>query len=269
MASPPKASPYHSESLTRGLLVIRAFDRDRPRLRPIEVATRAGISRAAARRYLLTLQDLGYVGSEGDVFYLRPRLLDLGFSYLNSIGVEDIVQPVLNRISEQTEASSSFAVLDQNQVLFIARAPSKGIVQVATRIGGRVAAHATSLGQVLLAGLVPAELDAYFAESKLERFTKRTVTEEKALRHKLDRIRSDGYALTNSEQLEGLFAVGVPVHNHRGDVVAAVNINMYPASADKIKAAKEHVPLLQKEVRELESVMQTHNLSGLWPRINY
>ena len=266
MASKPKASPYHSESLTRGLLVIRAFDRDRPRLRPIEVAIRAGISRAAARRYLLTLQDLGYVGSEGDIFYLRPRLLDLGFSYLNSIGVEDIVQPVLNRISEQTEASSSFAVLDQNQVLFIARAPSKGIFQVATRIGGRVAAHATSLGQVLLAGLAPSELDAYLAESKREAFTKRTITEAKALRRKLDRIRSDGYAFTNSEQLEGLFAVGVPVHNHRGEVVAAVNINMYPASIDKIKVAKEHVAILHKEVRELESAMQTHNMTAAFGR---
>lgn len=260
MASGPKASAYHSESLARGLLVIRAFDRDRPRLRPIEVANRAGISRAAARRYLLTLQDLGYVGSEGDAFYLRPRLLDLGFSYLSSIGVEDIVQPVLNRISELTGASSSFAVLDQNEVVFIARAPSKGIFQVATRIGGRVAAHATSLGQVLLAGLPPAELDIYLAESKREAFTKRTITEAKALQRKLARIRSDGYALTNSEQLEGLFAIGVPVHNRRGEVVAAVNINVYPASADKIKTAKGQIAVLEIEVRQLESALQAQNV---------
>jgi IclR family pca regulon transcriptional regulator len=269
MASKPKVGAYYSESLARGLLVIQAFDGDSPRLRPIEVANRTGISRAAARRYLLTLQDLGYVGSENDIFYLRPRLLNLGFSYLSSIGVEDIVQPVLNRISEQTEASSSFAVLDQNEVLFIARAPSKGIFQVATRIGGRVPAHATSLGQVLLAGLAPDALDDYMAKSERIAFTKRTVTDANALRRKLDRARSDGFALNHSEQFEGIVAVAVPVHNHRGEVVAAVNINMYPANADKIRVAKEHVAILRKEVRELELAIQTHNVTGALSRGPY
>jgi IclR family pca regulon transcriptional regulator len=259
MGSRQRGSTYHSESLARGLLVIRAFGHDFPRLRAIDVAKRTGLSRAAARRYLLTLQDLGYVGSETDVFYLRPRLLDLGFSYLSSIGVEDIVQPVLSRISEKTQASSTFAVLDRDEVVFVARAPSKGIFMLATSIGGRVAAHATTLGQVLLAAMAPEELDRYLAESKRVAFTKRTITDAGALRQKLDRVRAEGYALSHSEQFEGIVAVAVPVHNQRGEVVAAVNINMYPANASKIKVAKKHVAILREEVRELEAAMQAQN----------
>jgi IclR family pca regulon transcriptional regulator len=253
-----QGSPYHSESLARGLLVIRAFGHDCPRLRAIEVAKRTGLSRAAARRYLLTLQDLGYVGCDADVFYLRPRLLDLGFSYLSSIGVEDIVQPVLNRISEKTQASSTFAVLDRDEVVFVARAPSKGIFMLATSVGGRVAAHATTLGQVLLAAMPPAELDRYLAESKRVAFTKWTITDAKALRRKLERVRAEGCAVSHSEQFEGIVAAAVPVHNQRGEVIAAVNINMYPANASKIKVARNYVGLLREEVRELETALQAH-----------
>ncbi len=253
------SSSYRSESLARGLLVIRAFGHDFPRLRAIDVAKRTGLSRAAARRYLLTLQDLGYVDSEDDVFYLRPRLLDLGFSYLSSIGVEDIVQPVLGRISEKTQASSTFAVLDRDEVVFVARAPSKGIFMLATSIGGRVAAHATTLGQVLLAAMPQADLDRYLAETKRVAFTKWTITDADALRRKLDRVRTEGYALSHSEQFEGIVAVAVPVHNQRGEVVAAVNLNMYRANASKIKVAKQHVAILREEVRELELAMQAHN----------
>lgn len=254
-----QSRPYHSESLARGLMVIRAFGHDFPRLRAADVAKSTGLSRAAARRYLLTLQDLGYVGSDGDVFYLRPRLLDLGFSYLTSIGVEDVVQPVLNRISEKTQASSTFAVLDRDEVVFVARAPSKGIFMLATSIGGRVAAHATSLGQVLLAAMPPAELDRYLAESKRIAFTKWTITGARELRRKLERVRADGYAITHSEQVEGIVAVAVPVHNQRGDVVAAVNINMYPANVRKIRVARKHVATLLEEVCELEAGLQAHD----------
>ncbi len=253
-----QGSPYHSESLARGLLVIRAFGHDFPRLRAIEVAKRTGLSRAAARRYLLTLQDLGYVGCDADVFYLRPRLLDLGFSYLSSIGVEDIVQPVLNRVSEKTQASSTFAVLDRDEVVFVARAPSKGIFMLATSVGGRVAAHATTLAQVLFAAMPPAELDRYLAESKRVAFTKWTITEAKALRRKLDRVRAEGCAVSHSEQFEGIVAAAVPVRNQRGEVIAAVNINMYPANASKIKVARNYVGLLREEVRELETALQAH-----------
>jgi IclR family pca regulon transcriptional regulator len=253
-----EARSYHSESLARGLMVIRAFGRDHPRLRAIDVAKRTGLNRAAARRYLLTLQDLGYVGSEGDFFYLRPRLLDLGFSYMTSIGVEDIVQPVLSRISERTQASSTFAVLDRDEVVFVARAPSKGVLMLATSIGGRVAAHATTLGQVLLAAMAPAELDRYLAESKRVAFTKWTITDADALRSKLDRIRIQGYALSNSEQVEGIVAVAVPVRNQREETVGAVNINLYPANSEKMKVARKHVGILREEVGEMEKALRAH-----------
>jgi IclR family pca regulon transcriptional regulator len=259
MDSEQQSRPYHSESLARGLMVIRAFDHDFPRLRAADVAKRTGLSRAAARRYLLTLQDLGYVGSEGDLFYLRPRLLDLGFSYLSSIGVERAVQPVLSRISERTHASSTFAVLDRDEVVFVARAPSKGIFMLATSIGGRVPAHATTLGQVLLAALPPAELERYLAESERIAFTARTITDADALRRRLAQVRAEDYAISYSEQAEGIVAAAVPVHNQRGEVVAAVNINMYPANASKLRVVRRHLPVLREEVRELERALQAHD----------
>lgn len=260
-----ESRPYHSESLARGLMVIRAFNHDSPRLRAADVARRTGLSRAAARRYLLTLQDLGYVGSDGDLFFLRPRLLDLGFSYLSSIGVERAVQPVLSRISERTHASSTFAVLDRDEVVFVARAPSKGIFMLATSIGGRVAAHATTLGQVLLAAMPPAELDRYLAESERVAFTSRTITDADALRRRLAQVRTDGHAIGYSEQADGIVAASVPVHNQRGEVVAAVNINMYPANASKLRTARRLLPILREEVRELERALQAHDYFATRP----
>lgn len=262
MVSQVKGGSYHSESLARGLMVIRAFDHKRPRLRAIDVADCIGISRAAARRFLLTLRDLGYVGSEDDVFFLQPRLLELGFSYLSSMGIEEIVQPTLDRISDQTEASSSYAVLDQFDVVFVARASTKGFFQIATHIGGRVAAHATSLGQVLLAGLSAKQLDYYLKNSKREAYTEKTVTSVAALRRKLDEVRAEGFALCCSERVEGIVAVAVPIFNRRKEVTGAININLYPANAGQVKNAKQHVEILRKEVHELEVAMQAHELNG-------
>jgi IclR family pca regulon transcriptional regulator len=249
---------YRSESLARGLQVIRAFGHDGPRLRIADVARRTGLSRAAARRYLLTLCDLGYIGSEGDVFFLRPRLLDLGFSYLASIGVGEIVQPVLNLLSERTNASSTFAVLDSGEVVSVARAPSREIFQLMTSVGARMPAHATTLGQVLLAGLAPADLDRYLAESERVAFTKRTVTDAAELRRKLAGIRKNGYAVSRGEHVEGILAIAVPVHDRRGDVIAAVNINMYPAPTKAASAVTKHVPLLRESVGQLEAALHVH-----------
>lgn len=249
---------WYSQSLARGLLVIQAFGRDTPRLRMADVARRTGLTRAAARRYLLTLQDLGYLASEDNAFYLQPRLLSLGFSYLWSLDVEHFVQPVLNAIADRTGASSTFAVLDNDEVVFVARAPSKGIFRLATSIGGRIPAHATSLGYVLLAGLAPAELDDYLANSKRAAFAKSTITDADRLRRKLQRVRADGYAIATGEYGEGLVAVAVPVRDGKGRVVAAVNVNMYPAISSKIKIAKNHVPRLRAAAQEIEAAIANH-----------
>ena len=247
---------WYSESLARGLRVIQAFGHDHPRLRMSEVAKRTGLTRAAARRYLLTLQDLGYIASDGDTFYLRPRLLDLGFSYLSSIGVEQIIQPILRDIAEKTHASSTFGVLDHHDVVFVARAPSKGIFRLSTSIGGRAPAHATSLGQVLLAGLPPDEVDRYLSESTRIAFTKATIVEADQLRRRLQRVQADGFAIANGEQAEGVIAVALPVHSQTGDVIAAVNINMYPANSAKLRLARRHVAVLRGAVSEMEAALQ-------------
>jgi IclR family pca regulon transcriptional regulator len=249
---------WYSESLARGLRVIQAFDRAAPRLRMAEVARRAGLTRAAARRYLLTLQDLGYVASEGDMFYLRPRLLSLGFSYLSSINVEELVQPVLNELAERTGASATFAVLDSHDVVSVARAPSKGIFMLANSIGGRLPAHATSLGHVLLAGLPADELERYLAQSRRAACTKSTTIDAARLRRRLQRVRADGLALVNGEYAEGLVAVAVPVGNAKGEVVAAINVNFYPASPAKVKLAKTHIAALRAAAREIETAIRTH-----------
>ena len=162
--SPTQRPAHYSESLARGLQVLRAFDRDAPRLRVRDVAERSGLNRAAARRFLLTLRDLGYVASENDIYFLRPRVLDLGYSYLSSANIRGIVQPLLDELAERTRDATTLAVLDETEALIIARA-CKRPFDLAIGSGSRLPLDKTALGHVLLAALPRGKLDSLFKRS--------------------------------------------------------------------------------------------------------
>jgi len=170
------------QSLDRGLAVIRAFGPDRERLSLSEVARATGLTRAATRRFLLTLVKLGYVRNDGREFSLRPRVLELGYAFLSGLAMPEIAAPHLEELVAKVRESSSISVLDGDHIVYVARVPTKRIMTVAISVGTRFPAYATSMGRVLLAGLSDQELDRYLAEADLDAFTARTVTDPDRLR---------------------------------------------------------------------------------------
>ncbi len=214
-----------STSLARGLRVIAAFDRDNDAMTLTEVARRSDMTRAAARRYLLTLCELGYVAGDGKYFRLTPRVLQLGFAFLTSMHLWERAQPFMEQLTEQVNESCSISVLEGDDIVYVARVPTKRIMSVALGIGSRLPAYCTSMGRVLLADLKPAELDAYFGRAQFLLLTPHTLTEPAALRSKLAEIRQNGFALVDQELEIGLRSIAVPIRNRTGRMLAAMNVS--------------------------------------------
>jgi IclR family pca regulon transcriptional regulator len=249
------------QSLARGLAVIRAFDAEHPELTLSEVARRADITRAAAGRFLRTLEQLGYVrGSAGPgvgrTFALTPRVLELGFSYLSALSIPEVVQPHLERLSREVDESVSAAVLDGGDIVYIARVPTRRIMSVRITIGTRFPAFATSMGRVLLAGMPEPALDLLLAASVRPSLTERTVTDADALRAELDRVRAQGWALIDGELEPGLRSVAVPLHDRRGAVVAAVNVST-SATRDTVEhVVEQYLPPLQRTAAAIDAELR-------------
>ncbi|GAA5036802.1 IclR family transcriptional regulator C-terminal domain-containing protein [Microbacterium fluvii] len=232
------------QSLARGLAVIRAFDGEHAELSLSDVARRADVPRAAARRFLRTLETLGYVRFDGKLFALTPRVLELGFSYLSALSLPEVVQPHLERLSREVDESVSAAVLDGTDIVYIARVPTRRIMSVRITIGTRFPAYATSMGRMLLAALPDAAREQAIAAAALEQLTGRTLTEPAALRAELDRVRAQGWALVDGELEPGLRSVAAPVHGRDGAVIAALNVST-SATRDTIEHLTEaHLPKL-------------------------
>ncbi len=241
------------QSLERGLAVIRAFSPEEPELTLSDVARRTGLTRAAARRFLLTLGDLGYVRSDGKRFTLTPRVLELGYAYLSSLSLPEIAEPHLERLAAEVRESSSVSVLDGDEIVYVGRVPTSRIMRVSINVGTRFPAYATSMGRVLLAALTEAELDAYLARAELEPLTARTLTDAGALRAELDRIRAQGWALVDQELEEGLRSVAAPVRGREGTVVAAVNVSAHASRASREAVRKTLLPPLLATAARIES----------------
>lgn len=241
------------QSLERGLMVIRAFGPEEPELTLSDVARRTGLTRAAARRFLLTLADLGYVRSDGKHFALTPRVLELGYAYLSSLSLPEIAAPHLERLAAEVHESSSVSVLDGDEIVYVGRVPTSRIMRVSINVGTRFPAYATSMGRVLLAALAQADLDAYLARVALRPLTARTLTDAGELRAELARIREQGWALVDQELEEGLRSVAAPVHGREGAVVAAVNVSAHASRASREAVRKTLLPPLLATAARIES----------------
>ena len=229
------------QSLQRGLEVIRAFDADAPELTLSDVARRTGLSRAAARRFLLTLAELGYVRSDGRHFSLSPRVLELGYAYLSSLSLPEVAEPHLEALVAEVRESSSMSVLDGDDIVYVARVPVSRIMTVSINVGTRFPAYATSMGRVLLSGLADEALDAYLATVELERLSPKTLTSTATLRTELNRVRSQGWAMVDQELEEGLRSLAAPIRDRTGRTVAAVNLSAH-ASRLSIERARRAGP---------------------------
>jgi IclR family pca regulon transcriptional regulator len=234
------------QGLERGLAVIRAFSAEAPSLTLSEVARDVGITPATARRILLTLEELGYVRSDGRRFALTPRVLALGWAYLSSLDLGELAGPFMEELSAATRESCSIATLDLPDIVYVARVPTRRIMTVALGVGARLPAYATSMGRVLLAGLPKDELDAYLADLTPEAFTDRTVTSPGVLREVIARAGTQGYALVDQELEQGLRSIAVPILDGRGAPIAALNVSAHSSRATAAALRSEVLPRLRE-----------------------
>jgi IclR family transcriptional regulator, pca regulon regulatory protein len=241
------------QSLERGLAVIRAFGPDREHLSLSEVAEATGLTRAAARRFLLTLVRLGYVRSDGRKFSLRPRVLELGYAYLSGLALPDVAAPHMEELVARLHESSSISVLDGQHVVYVVRVPTKRIMTVSISVGTRFPAYATSMGRVLLADLPPDELDRYLAEAALEPLTDRTVTDPARLRELLAQVADQGYAIVDQELEEGLRAVAAPIRGAADVGPAAINVSAHAARVSMADLREQILPVLLDTVAQIEA----------------
>ena len=241
------------QSLERGLAVIRAFSAERPRLSLSEVAAATGVTRAAARRFLITLSELGYVRGDGRLFSLTPRVLDLGYAYLSSLSLPALAEPHLEALVAEVDESSSVSVLDGGDIVYVARVPTSRIMTVAISVGTRFPAYATSMGRVMLAALPDDALDDYLAAAPLQRLTARTLATPAALRAEIRRVRAHGWALVDQELEDGLRSVAAPIRDPDGVTIAAVNISVAAGRATLDAIRRTLVPPLIATAARIEA----------------
>ena len=249
---PSESDPDFMTSLARGLAVIQAFSPQRRVLTISQISQRTGIPRAAVRRCLHTLGKLGFVtAEEGRNFSLRPRILALGHAYLASTPLANAAQPVLRHISNTLNESSSVAILDGDEILYIARAFTSRIMTIDLHVGSRLPAYCTSMGRVLLAHLPSADLDAYLQRAKLIQYTTNTIVSHEGLREALESVRRDGYAINDQELEIGLRSIAVPIAAPDGRVVAALNVGAQAARVPVAEMRDRFLPVLKDGAREL------------------
>jgi IclR family pca regulon transcriptional regulator len=245
------------QSFARGLAVIEAFDRDHPAMTLSEVARHAGLTRAAARRLLLTLCELGYAESDGRRFALRPKVLKLGFAFLHAQGIWDLAQPFLVELVERIHESCSIAVLDGADIVYVARVPTRTrIMSINLGIGSRLPAHATSLGRVLLAGLSDAELEQRLASgAPFAALTEHTVTDPNELRRRILAVRAQGWCLLDQELELGLRSLAVPLRGAAGGVVAALNTGLQASRFTPAAMRDQILPVLQSTAQRISQAL--------------
>ena len=241
------------QSLERGLTVIRAFDAEHRELALSEVARISGLTRAAARRFLLTLVELGYVSFHDGRFSLRPRVLELGYAYLSSLTLPEVAQPHMETLVASVNESSSISVLDDTEIVYVARVPTRRIMSINLSVGTRLPAYATSMGRVLLAELPAAELAARLARTELRALSPHTITDPGALRELLARVREQGFAAVDQELEEGLRSVAVAIRDGAGSAVAALNISVHATRGSMATLRRELLPQARHAADAIEA----------------
>lgn len=242
--------------LAKGLAVIETFTAASPRQSIAEVAAASGLDRATARRCLLTLAHHGYADWDGKFFTLTPRVLRLGTACLATMPLPQIVQPLLDRLSEEIGESSSVSILDGAEIVYVARAAQQKVMSIALMPGSRLPAHCTSMGRVLLAALPEAEARALLGPGPLPARTKRTLIDPEAVLAELARVRAQGHAVNDQEIEIGLRSIAVPVLNARGQVVAALNVGLSAARAEAAELSARFLPQLLRAQAELRAMLR-------------
>ncbi|GAA4324146.1 IclR family transcriptional regulator [Pigmentiphaga soli] len=223
--TPARPGDAYVQSFARGLSVIRVFNARRSAMTLTEVAEAAGLTRAGARRILLTLVQLGYVSNDGRLFRLTPRILELGFAYLSSMPFWDLAEPVMETLAAEVHQSCSATVLDGTDIVYVLRVPAGRNMSVNLGVGSRLPAYCSAMGRVLLADLDDAALDDALRRSDLAAHTPLTLTDPARLKEVIAQVRRQGWALVDRELETGLVAISAPIRDHGGRTIAALNLS--------------------------------------------
>lgn len=242
-------------SLGKGLKVLECFGAEQPRRAIADVSEATGLDRATARRCLLTLHHLGYADYDGKYFSLTPRVLRLGMGALAALPLPQIVQPWLDQLSEQIGQSVSVSILDETEIVYVARAAQRRVMSIGLMPGSRLPAHCTSMGRVLLAALPEAEARAVVEASDLAPRTPRSLTDPEEIMRAIEKADAQGHALVDQEAELGLRSLAVPVFNSRGKVVAALNTGVAAIQPDPDEVVRLYLPALQKVQEGIRRVL--------------
>jgi IclR family transcriptional regulator, pca regulon regulatory protein len=252
----PQPNDGFVQSFARGLSVIRAFGPESRAMTLSEAAERTGLTRAGARRILLTLQTLGYVACDERRFSLTPRILDLGYSYLSSMRLSDFAEPAMEELVEKVHESCSVSVLDETDIVYVLRVPTRKLMTLNLSIGSRLPAYCTSMGRVLLGSLGERELDQTLRKSRLREYTRRTVIDPERLKKIILADRKKGWSLVNQELEEGLCSLAVPIIDYTGAVIAAMNIGGNATRRSETELVKNVLPPLQAAAEKINTALR-------------
>lgn len=243
---PPLNKKDWIAGLEKGLQIIEAFNDTHPRLTASTAARRTGITRTATRRYLRTLEHLGYVKSDGHFFWLTPRILRLGWSYFDSARLPRMVQPHLQRLSLTLGGAAYFAVMDENDVVFVARDGSNLVQNVGYVLGAKIPANLAATGIAILSTYSGEEVDKWLIGRKFISYSPFTATTEKAVRQLIDSARVNGYALLEQQVAQRVRGIAVPVRTHAGDVVGSISVSLPMGKETAANAIARSLPLLRE-----------------------
>lgn len=241
--------------LEKGLSIIQAFDDANPRLTSSQTGGRCGMTRTAARRYLLTLEHLGYVASDGKLFWLTPRVLRLGQSYLESARLPRIVQPFLQRVTAGTQESAYVSVMDGDEIVYIARNGSSRAMNTGYVLGSRVQAQVTAAGMLLLSVREPGWLESWLAVRQLKAYTSYTITSKERMSLELARVRAQGWAISEQQLELGYRGVAVPLSDRRGEVAGALSVTMPMGHESSEDAATRVLPVLRETAQAMRNLI--------------
>ncbi|MFV0678947.1 IclR family transcriptional regulator domain-containing protein [Ottowia sp.] len=252
---PPRPSDSYVQSFARGLAVIRSFSADAPQQTLSEVAARTGLTRAGARRILLTLHTLGYVHSDGKLFRLAPRILDLGFAYLSAMPTWNLAEPVMEALAAEVSESTSSAVLDGTDVVYVLRVSTRKIMRIGLGAGSRLPAYCTSMGRVLLAAQPEPQARTILHASPLVAHTPRTITDIDVLMAEVAQARTQGWALVDQELEEGLISMAAPIIGRQGQTLAAINVSGQANRTDADTMRARILPALRRAAQEISGLL--------------
>lgn len=259
--SPPHKTPKSSarreyvQSVDRGFAVIKSFSGRSNALTITDVSERTGLSRAAARRFLLTLKELGYVSNEDGLFRLTPRVLHLGFTFLSTMRLPDVALAAMEEVVATLHESCSITVLDGLDIVYVARVPAKRIMSISLGVGAHLPAYPTSMGRVLLAGLDATGIDRYLSEVILEPLTPRTITSKPQLRRILDEVRQQGWAIIDQEVEVGVRSAAAPIRDQSGRTTAAINVSTHASRVSLRELRSRYLPVVRKAADHISNLL--------------